>query len=126
VTSLKRKAPQGGRKPLKRSTKPLKRSAKAETTRKDREFSLAVRARGVCEIRLAKGCRGTPDNCCHLISRRYRNVRWDEENAVAGCYPCHLYGTTHPAEWTVWCMNRLGLAGYRLLLERAYERKGAA
>ena len=36
--------------------------------------------------------------CCHLFSRRYRNIRWHYLNAVPGCAAHHLWMDTHPIE----------------------------
>src|SRR3990167_1363913 len=37
--------------------------------------------------------------CAHLISRSYRQIRWDWFNAIPLCSSCHYYMTHHPLEW---------------------------
>jgi hypothetical protein len=70
--------------------------AKADTL-----FSRSVRGKlgGRC---YAEGqmfeCKGYIQ-CCHIISRRYRAVRWIEENAEPMCAAHHLWYTHHPLEW---------------------------
>lgn len=59
-----------------------------------------------------EGCRAAGTNsgptcsgylqCAHIISRRYRAVRWDEDNAVALCAAHHMFWTHRPLEWVVW------------------------
>ena len=74
---------------------------KQATAKADRLFSLRVRARGECQLAPlfpTITCNGGLQ-CCHVVSRRYKAVRWDERNALAGCAAHHLYGTHHPLEW---------------------------
>lgn len=69
----------------------------------DRVFSLVVRGYG--------DCYGTSDfwigpdfkcagqlQCCHLFSRRYRNVRWHADNAVPLCAAHHRWLDLNPLE----------------------------
>ena len=76
------------------------------TKRADALFSAAVRSRGVCEI-AEWGLAGPPCSgalqCCHIISRRYRAIRWDEDNALCGCQAHHTYYTHRPLEWEEAC-----------------------
>ena len=37
--------------------------------------------------------------CGHLISRSYRSIRTNPDNAVALCRRCHVYFTHRPLEW---------------------------
>lgn len=64
----------------------------------DTLFSKIVRSRGFCE-----NC-GATDNlqCAHGISRRYRNIRWAEDNAFCLCASCHVFYTHRPLEWEDW------------------------
>lgn len=41
--------------------------------------------------------------CAHVRSRRYTNIRWDKDNAMALCAAHHVYFTHHPLEWEYWC-----------------------
>ena len=66
-------------------------------------FSLMIRKEGVC-LGLTKfwdgptfPCAGALQ-CCHLFSRRYRNIRWDIRNALPGCMAHHRWLDTHPIE----------------------------
>jgi hypothetical protein len=71
------------------------------TKRADALFSKLIRSRGFCELaemRPETECSGALQ-CCHIISRRYRSIRWDENNALAGCQAHHTYFTHRPLEW---------------------------
>jgi 5-methylcytosine-specific restriction endonuclease McrA len=73
----------------------------------DAMFSKQIRARdGRC---MGQGsgpaCSGYLQ-CAHIISRRYRAVRWDEANAIALCQAHHVYWTHRPLEWQVWVFNQ--------------------
>ena len=73
----------------------------AATKRADKLFSELIRSRGRCELAVMRPetkCAG-PLQCCHVVSRSYRAVRWDEMNALAGCAAHHLWFTHHPLEW---------------------------
>ena len=41
--------------------------------------------------------------CAHLISRSYKSIRTELENATTLCRSCHMYFTHHPLEWESWC-----------------------
>ena len=43
--------------------------------------------------------------CAHIISRRYRAIRWREENAMALCQAHHTFFTHRPLEWMEWCTS---------------------
>lgn len=75
-----------------------KRSRKAMTAEADRLISLKVRSRGHCELWLLAPevrCSGMLQ-CCHIIGRRMRSLRWDEENLFCGCQAHHTYFTHRP------------------------------
>ncbi len=57
--------------------------------------------------------------CMHIISRRYRALRWDERNAVAGCLKCHTYFTHRPLEWEAWIDSKLGAGTWAQLRKEA-------
>lgn len=70
------------------------------TKRADELFSNLIRARaiGCWAVGHRREC-SMSLQCCHIISRRYRGIRWDERNAVAMCGAHHTYFTHHPLEW---------------------------
>lgn len=81
------------------------KSRMAATKRADAAFSKAVRDRGYCQLAAMHPdlvCSGALQ-CCHVISRSYRAVRWMEQNALAGCQAHHVYFTHRPLEWTDAC-----------------------
>lgn len=49
-------------------------------------------------------CNGNKQ-CCHVMSRRYRAIRWNEDNAVAMCAAHHMYFTHNPLEWEQFCRD---------------------
>lgn len=65
----------------------------------DRRFSLFIRRRdGVCVV-----CGTKRDlTCAHVLSRRYRRLRFRPENAVAMCWRDHDYLDTHPYIKRAW------------------------
>jgi hypothetical protein len=91
----------------------MKRSS--PTARADLLFSKLVRAAGQC----AKCQKTTHLQCAHGFSRRYRNTRWDFDNAWCLCRGCHLYFTHRPLEWDEWMLEELGLPTYTDLRFRA-------
>lgn len=113
--------------PLKRSSKPIARRTKParvrrskagqEKHRKDRAWSAAIHARGVCEIHGA-ACRGTLE-AAHGFSRRYAATRHDLRNGFLICAEMHRFYTQHPRHWTVWLIGRLGLNLYEELRLKA-------
>jgi 5-methylcytosine-specific restriction endonuclease McrA len=40
--------------------------------------------------------------CAHIITRSYKSIRVDPENAVALCASCHVLFTHRPLEWREW------------------------
>jgi hypothetical protein len=80
------------------------------TKKADAAFSKLIRSRGICELapmRPETECSG-PLQCCHRVSRRYRAVRWNTLNAMAGCAAHHMYFTHHPLEWDQALLRSLG------------------
>lgn len=79
----------------------------------DRLFSkyIRLRAGGVCEK-----CGQTKTlQCSHFHGRRKRSVRWNEDNAVALCFSCHMYLGENPLEHYEWFKKRLGEERFELL-----------
>jgi hypothetical protein len=67
---------------------------KQATAKADKLFSLRVREVGVC---FAAGygrvrCGGSLQ-CCHILTRARRSLRWDDENALAMCAGHHVWFT---------------------------------
>lgn len=88
-------------------------------------FSRFIRARDGGCIMVTLGY--DPQNCwgelqaAHLISRRFKAVRWDERNAVALCAGHHDYYTRHPRAWHSWRLEFLGAGRFADLLHTAYH-----
>lgn len=56
--------------------------------------------------------------CSHHFSRRYYNIRYDPDNAVALCYHCHVYWYQKDIpESARWLENKLGKAKIDRLIE---------
>lgn len=92
----------------------------------DRRFSLIVRSTGVCAAQGTLGgvsCNGGLQ-CAHLISRRYRAVRWWEQNAVALCAAHHKFGTEHPLEWDAWVSDLRGPITWASMKRSAIRDRG--
>jgi hypothetical protein len=71
---------------------------KAQTKEADRLISLRVRERGHCELWLLNTslrCAGD-FQACHIVGRRYRSTRWDEDNLFCGCQAHHVWFTHRP------------------------------
>ena len=83
----------------------------------DKLFADKVKSKGRCEK-----CKSRDYlQCAHIISRRYKQVRWDLDNAVTLCRGCHVYFTHHPIEWEDWVINRMGEENYQMLRTRALQ-----
>jgi len=69
----------------------------------DRLFSLEARQLGTCQGHMGFwtgpvfDCAGSLQ-CCHLISRRYRNTRWNHLNRVILCGAHHRWLDTNPLQ----------------------------
>ncbi|MBA7661936.1 hypothetical protein ES703_69956 [subsurface metagenome] len=76
---------------------------------------IRLKAGGICEY-----CnRKTRLQCSHFHGRRKRSVRWDEDNASALCFTCHLYMGENPYVHTEWFKQRLGSEKFEALNRRA-------
>ena len=89
-------------KPARRARKPrrpIRRKAKrkAKLHDADRLFSQYIRTRDGWACRLC-GSPFTPQ-CAHLVSRRYRAVRFDPQNAITLCAKHHVFYTYRTIEW---------------------------
>lgn len=88
----------------------------------DRLFSRYIRARAgyKCERCGAQHDRSSTGlHCSHIFSRRHAMTRWDPQNAVAHCYPCHTYLGGNPVIFTEWAGNYLGGTELDALRDRA-------
>jgi len=73
----------------------------AATKKADALFGKHVRERGVCQLQEMQpetACSGALQ-WCHIISRSYRAIRWNEENSLCGCQSHHMFFTHRPLEW---------------------------
>ena len=96
-------------KPLRRPRKPRrairkKAKRKAKLHDADKLFSQYIRGRDGWQCQRC-GSIFSPQ-CAHLVSRRYRAVRWAAENATTLCQKCHLKMTYDSIAWEDWCNER--------------------
>ena len=63
-----------------------------------------ARAGGKCERCGAVA----PLDWAHIFPRRHHSVRWNPDNALAMCRPCHTYTGTHPAAFLTWLLDWRG------------------
>ena len=74
----------------------------------DRLFSLLIRTRDdwTCKS-CGRGQQQAVMQCAHIVSRRYRAVRWNALNAVCLCSACHVGYTHDPIGWEDWVEDHL-------------------
>jgi len=78
------------------------------------------RAKGICErCGSYKGWKSL--QCSHFFGRVKKSVRWDEENACALCFGCHMHFTSQPIEHFYWFLERLGEEKFDLLVARTNQ-----
>ena len=123
------------RSPLQRRT-PLKRSGAWETgkprkPRRKTERQILVkklddlcrdivRARGECQLKLAKNCTRTYNlQWVHFIRRRYEKVKWDLRNGFCGCVACHVFAHNNELAFEERIEELIGLPTVLLLKELA-------
>lgn len=90
----------------------------------DKLWSLMIRERdGSC-----RRCgRTTPEvvlQAAHVISRRYKAIRWDERNGIALCMGCHHWGHMQPVEFDWWVQDLIGKDIYETLRTEALNYTG--
>ena len=69
----------------------------------DRLFSLFIRTRDDWQCKACgRGQAQAVMQCAHIVSRRYRAVRWFPLNAVCLCAACHVSYTYDPIAWEDW------------------------
>lgn len=99
-------------------------SVKTLRNKADRLWSLMIRQRdGRC-----RRCDKEPPEivlqAAHVISRRYKAIRWDEQNGLALCVGCHHWGHKQPVEFDWWVQGVIGREVYESLRKRALEYAG--
>lgn len=96
----------------------------------DKWFSLKIRYRDDFRCQRCKAQFDLSDNqldCSHFHKRGKKSVRFDEDNCVTFCKPCHLYFDgngwwnlpAHAAEHREFMLNRLGKKKLEALDARA-------
>lgn len=90
------------------STRPKSHPKQDWMKRSDKLFSKFIRDRdGGC---VAVGDAGVTCagylQCAHIISRSYKSIRVDPDNAVALCAAHHTFWTHRPLEWEAWVESR--------------------
>ena len=55
----------------------------------------------------------------HLFGRRYKALRWDEDNVSIVCFSCHLAFHESPVEHVAWFIRERGQAQYDMLMARS-------
>lgn len=56
--------------------------------------------------------------CAHFYGRAKKSTRYDPDNAFGLCGACHIYFTSHPAEFVQWFIEKKGSMVYDLLQVR--------
>lgn len=79
-----------------KSSAPLQR-ADTMFSKRIRERDESCRAAGTDAVE----CKGYLQ-CAHLVSRRYRALRWSDQGAIALCMAHHMRFTHYPLEWQEW------------------------
>lgn len=79
----------------------------------DRVLAAYVKARD--QGCAAEGPHGGSLQWAHIISRRYRAVRWNSDNGVTLCARHHTYFTHRPLEWAAWVEARIGAEAFAAL-----------
>lgn len=59
---------------------------------KDYEWSKKVKERDRYRCRFGlRGCTGKATDACHIFSRRFKALRYNINNGLAGCRNCHTW-----------------------------------
>lgn len=132
------------RKPIQRSKTPIARNkrpprvsarpARQEELRKDREWSKAVKASGIC-LALGTSTRWQTDTghhdsfhhsecfgrleAAHIMGRGYAATRHDKSNGLPLCAGAHGAFTRHPEGWKQFVIDRIGEPAYEALRQKA-------
>ncbi len=101
-----------------------KPSVKTLRNKADRLWSEMIRQRdGHCRRCL----RHPPEivlQAAHVISRRYKAIRWDERNGIALCVGCHHWAHKQPIEMDWWVQELIGKETYEALRFEALDYTG--
>ena len=90
-------------------SKRTKRQKKVEDA--DKAWGLAVRKtdKDLCQWCKLDGKQVYGNQPHHIVSRSHKVLRWDVENGVTLCYPCHMFRITRePVEYTKFLFEWLG------------------
>jgi len=68
---------------------------------------MRLKTNGVCECCLQTFPMGKLQ-VAHFFGRRYKALRWDEENVSVLCFSCHQHFHEQPLEYVEWFKARLG------------------
>lgn len=99
---------------------PRKISSKGAIRKADDLFSQLIRSIGYCE-HCGRTSSEVQLQCAHWIGRRFRNTRWDPDNAFSLCAGCHMWFTDHPTEFGRWAIGMRGEETYQRLREAAEQ-----
>ena len=80
-------------------------------------FAASIRTRGYCEV-----C-GTDQmlQCAHILTRGYKQIAFDEDNALCLCKDHHEYFTPRPKEWRKFITYMMGKEKFASLREKAVQ-----
>ncbi len=93
----------------KTTKKPIKKKVNIKLYPLDILFSKYIRAKAnyTCEY-CGKKPASKGLHCSHFIGRRYRDTRWEEDNACSACFACHNYFHDFPSAHRDFFIKRLG------------------
>lgn len=99
-------------------------SVKTLRNKADRLWSLMIRQRdGRCR-RCGKEPPAVILQAAHVISRRYKAIRWDPRNGLALCVGCHHWNHHNPVEFDWWVKEEIGEETYDALRTEALSYVG--
>jgi 5-methylcytosine-specific restriction endonuclease McrA len=82
---------------------------KITITALDRLFSQYIRQRdGFTCQRCGKSAKPRGLHAAHIFGRGKKSVRWNPDNCVTLCLPCHRWVDSHQTEKEAWQRQRLG------------------
>lgn len=90
----------------------------------DRLWSQLIRQRdGACR-RCGRGQGEVVLQAAHVISRRYKAIRWDDRNGICLCVGCHHWAHMQPIEFDWWVRDLIGGKTYETLRTEALAYTG--
>jgi len=93
---------------------------KIRVSRLDAAFARRIKER---DGRCRKCGRTGRLECAHIISRRVRELRWDERNALSLCFTDHRWAHENPLAFVDWLKSEIGAARLRRLKQIAAAPK---